>query len=679
MYDRGFSGQIPEAGNRRPFSTDTLLLEYPTYGTGDYRTEALRVVDGNGGYAADLRFDSYEIFQGKYHLDGLPAMYADEEEADTLVIRMKDEVMGLVVNLYYGVYKDLDVITRAAVIENGGDQSIRLEKAASACLEFYDHDFDLINFHGKHAMERELERCPLRYGSQTVGSVRGGSSHQQNPFIILCDKHATEDSGECYAMSFVYSGNFLGEVEVDQVGQSRMVMGIHPTQFNFLLDPKDQFVTPEVVMSYSEKGLGSLSQNYHLAFREHLCRGKFKHAQRPVLINNWEATYFDFDEEKLFHIASEAKKLGVDLFVMDDGWFGKRENDTSGLGDWVVNEKKLKGGLGKLVERVNGLDMKFGIWFEPEAVSEDSNLYRSHPDWCLQVPGREPNRSRFQLMLDLSSEEVREYLFTSICKVLDSANIEYVKWDMNRSLSDVWSSKLPAERQGEVPHRYVLGLYELMDKLVERYPNILFEGCSGGGGRFDAGILYYMPQIWCSDNTDAIERLYIQYGTSFGYPISSVGSHVSVCPNHQTGRTTPLYTRAVTAMAGSFGYELDVSKMTEKEKTEVKEEIQKYKEYQDLVYFGIYDRLSNPYEKPYCAWQFTDVEKKKVLFNYVLMKKHANEEVYYLKLRSLNPNARYIEKESGHIYSGAALMYAGIPMPRDLKEYDAIQLYFEQV
>lgn len=676
LYDRGFSGQVPDAGNRREFSLDALPQEYPVYGTGDYRTEAARVMDSNGGYGFDLRYESHCIKKGKYRLEGLPAIYANEEEAETLEITMRDCVTDVVVVLYYGVLPKYDIITRAVKIVNEGQGKVVLEKAASACLEFLNHDYDLIHFHGRYPMEREFEREKLHYGVKSFGSVRGQSSHHHNPFLILCENSATETSGDCYGISFVYSGNFLAETEVDHIGQTRVVMGIHPTQFAFHLEHGDTFTTPEVVMSYTCKGLSELSYHFHQAFRHHLCRGKYKIEERPILINNWEATYFAFDEEKLFQIAKQAKDLGIEMFVMDDGWFGKRENDLSGLGDWFVNENKIKGGLGKMVERINSIGMKFGIWFEPEGISEDSDLYRAHPDWCLRIPGREPGRSRFELILDMSREDVRDYLFERMCSILDSANIEYVKWDHNRSLSDVWSATLPKERQGEVFHRYILGLYDLLEKLITRYPDLLIEGCAGGGGRFDAGMLYYTPQIWCSDNTDAIERLSIQYGTSFGYPISAVGSHVSVCPNHQTGRTTPMKTRAVVAMSGNFGYELDVNDLTEEDKVNVKQAITEYKKYRKLIHNGRYERLSNPYEQmEYTAWQYVSEDGSEALLNYVLTRKHAFQEIKYIKLRGLEETALY-QDETGRIYTGAALMYAGIPMPRDIVEYDSLQKYF---
>ena len=546
--DRGFSGQPQEIVDRR-FSLDTRLLEYSAYGTGDYRDYCLHAVYEDGSHVTDLRFVSYEVKEGKYALEGLPAMYQGEEKAETLEITLRDEYKNLEVVLYYGVFEDLDVITRACKIVNQSEEQVRLLRAYSMGLDFDNKDMDMLHFYGRHAMERKMERSPLQHGFQGVESRRGYSSHQQNPFVILCKQDANEEYGWCYGASFVYSGNFSIQAEVSQTDLTRLTMGIQDTQFEFHLDSGESFTAPEVILSFSENGLGQLSRNYHKAIRHNLCRGKYKTERRPVLINNWEATYFDFTPEKLVAIAKDAKELGIEMLVMDDGWFGKRDSDYSGLGDWFVNEKKLKGGLKNLVEEVNKAGMKFGIWFEPEMISEDSDLYRAHPDWALTVPGRSFTRARHQLVLDFSREDVRTYIFDRMCEILESANIEYVKWDANRHLTDVWSAKLPADRQGEVFHRYILGLYDFLEKLTQRFPNLLIEGCSGGGGRFDAGMMYYHPQIWCSDDTDAIERLDIQYGTSFGYPISTVGSHVSVCPNHQTGRSVSMKTRGVVALS----------------------------------------------------------------------------------------------------------------------------------
>ena len=590
--DRGFSGQPQEIVDRR-FSLDTRLLEYSAYGTGDYRDYCLHAVYEDGSHVTDLRFVSYEVKEGKYALEGLPAMYQGEEKAETLEITLRDEYKNLEVVLYYSVFEDLDVITRACKIVNQSKEQVRLLRAYSMGLDFDNKDMDMLHFYGRHAMERKMERSPLQHGFQGVESRRGYSSHQQNPFVILCKQDANEEYGWCYGASFAYSGNFSIQAEVSQMDLTRLTVGIQDTQFEFHLEPGESFTAPEVILSFSENGLGQLSRNYHKAIRHNLCRGKYKTERRPVLINNWEATYFDFTPEKLVAIAKDAKELGIEMLVMDDGWFGKRDSDYSGLGDWFVNEKKLKGGLKNLVEEVNKAGMKFGIWFEPEMISEDSDLYRAHPDWALTVPGRSFTRARHQLVLDFSREDVRTYIFDRMCEILESANIEYVKWDANRHLTDVWSAKLPADRQGEVFHRYILGLYDFLEKLTQRFPNLLIEGCSGGGGRFDAGMMYYHPQIWCSDDTDAIERLDIQYGTSFGYPISTVGSHVSVCPNHQTGRSVSMKTRGIVAMAGTFGYELDITRLSQEEKDMVKIQVEEFKKYYSLIQQGDYYRLTD--------------------------------------------------------------------------------------
>ena len=670
--DRGFSGNPYECFNDRTFSLDILPQEYPTYGVGDYRTSCIMVKNHDGSNGVDLRYVSHKIYDGKYKLQGLPATYVlEDDKVQTLEILLEDKISNVQVTLLYGVFEEKDTITRATIIKNNSKNTIRLEKALSTCLDFDNSEYDLINFYGKHAMEREVERLRLRHGKQSIGSIRGTSSHHHNPFIILADKNATEEFGECYGVSLLYSGNFIGEVEVDQINQTRVVMGIHPDNFSFVLNESEEFITPEVAMIYSKSGLATLSQKYHELYRNNLCRGKYKNIRRPILINNWEATYFDFNEEKIYEIAKSACELGVEMLVMDDGWFGKRDDDNSGLGDWVVNENKIKGGLNKLVNRINSLGMKFGIWFEPEMISEDSDLYRSHSEWTLKMPNRPGNRSRNQFVLDVSRKDVVDYLYESLSRILDSANIEYVKWDMNRSICNVWSACLPIERQGEVYHRYVLGLYDLLERLTSKYPNILFEGCSGGGGRFDAGMLYYTPQIWCSDNTDAIERIKIQYGTSFGYPISAVGSHVSAVPNHQTGRVTPLETRGVVAMAGSFGYELDISKMTEDEKVEVKRQIEEFKEVAEVIHNGDYYRLSNPYENlNYAAWEFVSKDKNEALLSLVITHALANAPFICVKLKGLDPNKRYkINNGEKVLYSGDALMKAGFPIKQEIGEF----------
>ena len=674
--DRGFSGQPQEIVDRR-FSLDTRLLEYSAYGTGDYRDYCLHAVYEDGSHVTDLRFVSYEVKEGKYALEGLPAMYQGEEKAETLEITLRDEYKNLEVVLYYGVFEDLDVITRACKIVNQSKEQVRLLRAYSMGLDFDNKDMDMLHFYGRHAMERKMERSPLQHGFQGVESRRGYSSHQQNPFVILCKQDANEEYGWCYGASFAYSGNFSIQAEVSQMDLTRLTVGIQDTQFEFHLEPGESFTAPEVILSFSENGLGQLSRNYHKAIRHNLCRGKYKTERRPVLINNWEATYFDFTLEKLVAIAKDAKELGIEMLVMDDGWFGKRDSDYSGLGDWFINEKKLKGGLKNLVEEVNKAGMKFGIWFEPEMISEDSDLYRAHPDWALTVPGRSFTRARHQLVLDFSREDVRTYIFDRMCEILESANIEYVKWDANRHLTDVWSAKLPADRQGEVFHRYILGLYDFLEKLTQRFPNLLIEGCSGGGGRFDAGMMYYHPQIWCSDDTDAIERLDIQYGTSFGYPISTVGSHVSVCPNHQNGRSVSMKTRGIVAMAGTFGYELDITRLSQEEKDMVKIQVEEFKKYYSLIQQGDYYRLTDDGRKsPYVAWEFAAEDGTEALLNVVTLRVRAYAMPYTVRINGLKPEAVYEVEGTGEKYSGAALMNGGYLLPVIWDDYQSVQVHF---
>lgn len=676
-YDRGFSGNPYDAGEDRTYSMDTLPQEFPCYGNGDFRSTAFAVENADGSMSCDLRYKSHKIFDGKYNLEGLPAVYASDEEAQTLEILMEDPVTGVKVVLLYGVLSAQDIITRSVSVKNESSGKIYLNKIESASLDFLYGDYELLTFYGRHAMERNVQRVPVVHGTQKIGSVRGTSSHQYNPMMILAEKETTEDKGNCYAMSFVYSGCFQGEVLKDQLNQTRMMLGLQEEAFRYPLETGEMFQAPEVILSYSSEGMNRLSQNLHHCIRQHICRGKYKEEIRPILINSWEAAYFDFTGDTIYELAKAAKEVNIDMLVMDDGWFGKRDDDNSGLGDWFVNEKKLGGTLGNLIKRINDLGVKFGIWIEPEMVSEDSDLYRKHPDWALTVPGRNPVRSRNQLVLDFSRKEVVDEIYDQICKVLDQGNIEYVKWDMNRSLMDVYSSV--TRDQGRVLHDYVLGLYDFLERLVQRYPNLLIEGCSGGGGRFDAGMMYYTPQIWCSDNTDAIDRLRIQYGTSFGYPVSVVGSHVSAVPNHQTGRKTPLHTRGVVAMSGTFGYELNLMKLSEEEKQEIREQIAEYKSYAPIIQNGLYYRLSNPTTEEICAWEFVHTDEKeqsKVLLNIVMQVIHGNMTVNYVKLQGLEETAVYREEKSGKRYTGAALMYGGMPLPIEPGEYQAYQYCF---
>lgn len=669
--DRGFSGNPYAAGADRTYSLDALPQEFPTLGTGDYRNIALNIKGDNGVEGVNLLYKRHEIRKGKYALNGLPAVWAKEEEAQTLEIVLADEAAQVEVHLLYGVLEEADVITRSVVIKNVGTGSVTIEKASAACLDFVSGDYDVLRFYGRHAMERNLERTALGHGTICFGSRRGTSSHQYNPAVILAEHGATEDSGACYGMLMVYSGNFLCEAEKDQFEQTRLLMGLNEELFSYPLAAGETFTVPEVILSYSANGLSELSQQYHKCIRDHVCRSKYVHESRPVLINSWEAAYFDFTGDTIVDLAKEAASLGIDMVVMDDGWFGKRDDDNSSLGDWYVNEKKLGGSLSELIRRVHEQGVKFGIWIEPEMVNEDSDLYRAHPDWAIQISGRKPIRSRNQLLLDFSRKEVRDQVFEQICAVLDQGEIDYVKWDMNRSMADVYA--------GNLTYDYVLGVYDFMERLTSRYPDLLLEGCSGGGGRFDAGMLYYSPQIWCSDNTDAINRTRIQYGTSFFYPVSAVGAHVSAVPNHQTGRVTNLNTRGVTAMAGTFGYELNPALLSEEEKQTIREQIQTYKKYERLINEGTYWRLSNPFEDEVSAWMSVSREQDRALVSVVRLVSEANPATVYIRLRGLKPDAVYLEENSGKQYFGAALMAAGIPLPAFTHEYEAYQFSFVEL
>ena len=658
--DVGFSGNIYAAGNDRTYSLDTLPLEYAGAGVGDFRVPAVAAVHADGSSALDLRYYSHTVKPGKYGIEGLPAVYAAEDEAETLEVVLRDTASAVEVTLLYAVLPALDLVTRCARIRNLGETPVTLTKAASLCLDISRGSWEWVHFHGRHAMERQMERRLLFHGIQEIGSTRGTSSHHQNPTVLLCTPDCTETAGACIGAALVYSGSHQTRLECDQLGQVRMVMGIHPDLFRWELKAGETFSTPEVMLSYSDTGLETLSHHFHQAIREHICRGKYQLAERPVLINNWEATYFGFDTEKILHIAEEAARLGVDMLVLDDGWFGKRDDDCSGLGDWFVNETKLSGGLHDLVEKIKGMGMRFGIWFEPEMISEDSDLYRKHPDWAIRIPDRAPMRSRYQLVLDMANPEVQEYLFRVMSDVLHSADISYVKWDMNRSISDWYTRTLPADRQGEMPHRYVLGLYALLERLTAAFPDVLFEGCSGGGGRFDAGMLYYCPQIWCSDDTDAYERTKIQYGTSFFYPVSAVGSHVSTVPNHQTGRITPFETRGTVAMAGSFGYELDLNLLSDGEKQEVAEQIRQFKTYGPLIHNGKYYRLTNPMAEDAALWEFAAQDGSEVLVQGMLFHAEANVLRRTVQLRGLDAEKRYRLDGTEQVYTGAALMAGGV-------------------
>ena len=671
--DRGFSPNPNEVGDKRDYSLDTLPQEYSSCGVGDFRIPSIEFEPEDGSRLADLRYAGHELYRGKYKLEGLPAFWGGQEW-ETLVICMKDAAAKMSVELYYGVLEEKDLITRAVRVVNQGTGAVRLQRCASLCLDFQGDDFDLITFDGCHTMERCPNRAPLRPGIQSVNSLRGTSSHHHNPFVILCGHGAGEDYGLCYGAMLVYSGNFHATAERTQLENNRLVLGIDPYNFCFTLAPGESFTAPEAALICSPNGFGQMSRQFHRALREHLIRDPCKGERRPVLMNNWEATYFDFTADKLVEIAEGAQGLGIELFVMDDGWFGSRDTDLSGLGDWSVNLEKLPGGLEALVPRVQALGMKFGLWIEPEMVSENSRLYREHPDWALGVPGRPQARGRSQLVLDFSRREVRDSIYNAVRRFLDSADISYIKWDMNRSLSDVWSAALPANRQGEVYHRYVLGVYDILERLRQDYPNLLIESCSGGGGRFDAGMLYYTPQIWCSDNTDAIDRLRIQYGTSFCYPVSAIGAHVSASPNEQNGRVTSIETRGAAAMSGAFGYEMDLSRCTPEEREIIRRQTAFFKEHYDLIQRGDYYRLSDPFADPHTAWEQVSPDRREALVTLISGPTRAAAPFRRLRIKGLDPALRYTVNGQG-AYPGDVLMEAGWPLPIPRGDYQSMQLY----
>ncbi|MFR4986175.1 MAG: alpha-galactosidase [Lachnospirales bacterium] len=673
----------PAESEDRNFSLEILPQEYSSCGIGDYRISSINLTDGNGARVFSPKFIGYKIKNGVKEIDGMPHIYEDGDNPKTLEIYLKDFISNLELTLNYTVIYNKDIIARSATFKNSSKSNIKLNKIMSSCLDFLNnYDFDVIHFHGRHAMERMFERVSISYGITSFSSKRGTSSHQQNPSIILCDKDTNEDYGNCYGMSLVYSGNFLIEIEKDQVDQLRVNMGINPENFEYHLKENEIFETPQVIMTFSNKGISKLTHNFHNIIRNNICRGEYKLKSRPILINNWEATYFDFDDEKILNIAKEASALGLDMFVLDDGWFGKRDNDSCSLGDWYVNKNKFKNGLDNVIKNINNLGMKFGLWFEPEMISEESDLYEKNPDWAIKIPNRPPSKSRSQLVLDMSRDDVVEYIFDAMSNIIDSANVEYIKWDMNRSISDAFSLSIEKERQGEFYHRYILGVYKLLEKLLKKYPNILMEGCSGGGGRYDIGMLYYFPQIWCSDNTDAIERLEIQYGTSFIYPISTVGSHVSAIPNHQTGRDTPINTRGIVAMSGSFGYEMDLSLLSNSEKEIVKEQIICYKKYQPLVHNGLYYRLSSPNYNNYTAWQFVSKDLKETLVSVVVTRVKPNKLNLIIKLKGLSKDKKYcIENYNNDkiVYTGDMLMNGGISINNPTGNFPAYQFYIKAI
>ncbi|MDO4284468.1 MAG: alpha-galactosidase [Eubacteriales bacterium] len=621
---------------------DSFPAEYPTGGIGDYRKSCLDIRNVGGQRGAELHYVSHTITKGKPALKGLPASFGTEQEVETLSLVCEDSVLSLRVVLLYSVFAAEDVITRSARIENGGQETLTVEKAYSACLDMDNRGFEMMTLTGGWARERQIQRNKVQYGTQLVSTIRGKSSHQEHPFLALVTPETTQENGEAYAMHFVYSGNFKALAELSQFDMVRMAMGINEEDFAWKLEPGAQFQTPEAVLVYSAQGLGQMTRSFHDFYRNHMIRSKYLHELRPVLINNWEATYFDFDTDKLLELARAAKETGIEMLVMDDGWFGHRNNDDSSLGDWTVNEEKLRGGLPHLVEEVKKLGLKFGIWFEPEMISPDSDLYRAHPDWALQIGGREATQSRQQYVLDLSREEVREHAYESVARILRSAPIDYVKWDMNRELSDIGSAAWPADQQSELFHRYVLGVYEIQERLVTEFPDLLLENCSGGGARFDPGMLYYSPQIWCSDDNDAIERLRIQEGTALCYPLSTMGAHIADSPYGMTGRETSMATRAAVALAGTFGYEMDITEIPEEERAQIPGQVALYHKYHMLMAEGDYYRVHSWDDRePYDCYLVVAKDKSEALVTFVQVLGRPNQHSRIIRLKGLEADAAY--------------------------------------
>lgn len=659
---------------------DYLPQEFSTFGSADYRKPTFHAQYENGGTVSKFSYKGYKIYGGKPALSGLPATYAESDsEATTLEIYLKDEYSGLEATLLYTVFEEIDAIARSIQYKNSGKAPVHLKSVLSMSVDFVDKDFDFVHLPGSWARERMIEKIPLGHAKIEMGSNRGTTSHIRNNFYALSRKNATEDAGDVYGFSLVYSGNF--EAGVDVCGQStaRAYIGISSFDFDWTLNEGDTFQTPEAVMVYSDEGFGKMSRIYHKLYRTRLCRGKYRDEERPVLINNWEATYFDFNEEKILKIAEKAKSAGIDLMVLDDGWFGKRNSDNCSLGDWVEDKNKLPDGMGGLAKKVNDMGMKFGLWFEPEMISEDSDLYRAHPDWHIHVSGRPCSLGRRQMVLDLSRKDVCDYIISAVSAMLKKANISYVKWDMNRYISEFGSSKLPADRQGEFAHRYVLGLYHVLEELTKAFPDVLIEGCSGGGGRFDPGMLYYSPQIWTSDDTDAIERMYIQHGTSLVYPSMSMGAHVSAVPNHQVRRVTPISLRGNVAMAGQFGYELDLNKLPEEEFEEVKHQVAFYKSIRETVHQGDMYRIRSPFDcgAQATSWEFISGDKKQAVLFYYTMHGKANPTIDFVKLKGLDDTAVYVDAESGKEYTGDFLKNIGIPF-KNSHDYESKVIVFNK-
>lgn len=637
--------------------------EYPCSGRGDFREPALVVQTADGRRVNELCYYSHRIINGKPTLERLPQLETDDTTIQTLEITLSDAVSEFDVCLSYTVFVKEDLIARHSTIINRSGAPLSLLRAASASVDMYSAgQFDILTLDGTWARERGINRRSLCPGTVSIQSCRGASGHQHNPFVALLAKDATERVGEVYGCALVYSGDYRASATLEPFGTVRLQIGICPETFTWKLEPGDSFTTPEALLVYSDKGLNGMSQSFHTACRRYLGKCVDRTLRHPIVINNWEAMYFSLNEEKMTCFIHNCADLGIDTVVMDDGWFGRRNSDSGSLGDWFVNEEKFPNGLQGVIDVCHTHGMNFGIWLEPEMISRNSELFDQHPDWCIHAPGRDPLESRHQLVLDMSREEVVDHVYDTVSGLLSAYNISYVKWDMNRNITDNGSEWLGADRQDEFNHRYILGVYELMHRLTKKFPHVFFEGCSGGGGRFDFGILYYMPQIWTSDDSDAIERLKIQYGTSLVYPPSTMAAHVSACPNHQTGRTVPFKTRGDVAQMFSFGYELDVGILPEDEKHQIREQTARHRQLEALINDGTFYRLRSPFEENYCAWQVVSTDHSR---SCVMLAQRTAEPACsgtFLRVCGLDPDRRYNVVQLGKTFAGSTLMNAGLPV-----------------
>lgn len=649
------------------FQLELIKQEYAGLGKGDYRYPAYQITYPNGSRTSEFEYTGYEVADGKERLKNMPSAFDDQgDDSQTLTVTFKDELANLVLQLHYTVFEKEDVIVRSATFINHGQEAVTLDRALSLQLDLPDHDYDMLQFSGSWARERHLIRTPLRSGIQSIGSLRVASSHQQNPFFALARPHTDNHQGAAFGFNFIYSGNFIDSVEVDQFDTTRVLVGINSDDFGWKLANGESFQTPEAVMTYTSDGLNQMSQQLGAFYQDHLINQHFAHQDRPILINNWEATFMDFNEAKLMKIVDQADKLGIEMFVLDDGWFGHRDDDKSSLGDWFVDQKKFSNGISGFADRVHDKGMKFGLWFEPEMISIDSKLYEKHPDWMIATPGRQGTPARNQYVLDMTRQEVVDYLFEHMSAIIKQTKLDYIKWDMNRNITEMYGAKLPADQQLEFPHRYILGVYQLYARLTEAFPKVLFESCASGGGRFDLGMMYYAPQAWCSDDTDAVERIKIQDGTSYGYTQNMWGAHVSAVPNDQVGRLTSLDTRAAVAYFGDFGYELDITKMAADELATIKKQVAFYKQYRHLFQFGKFYRLDNPdtnNDNVY-GWQVVNEDRSEAILTRFQILNGANPAYIRVYFAGLDPEATYTVNDGEEHFSGAELMNAGYFVPR---------------